>query len=73
MSLTTIEQQHFRRVCSKYATGITILTVLDSRGACLYSGKVPADRPVDHYTPRILPSRDGVRIPLEVGLITWQK
>jgi flavin reductase (DIM6/NTAB) family NADH-FMN oxidoreductase RutF len=32
MSLTTIEQQHFRRVCSKYATGITILTVLDSRG-----------------------------------------
>ena len=33
MSLTTIEQQHFRRVCSKYATGITILTVLDSLGA----------------------------------------
>ena len=33
MSLTTIEQQHFRRVCSKYATGITILTVLDSSGA----------------------------------------
>jgi len=32
MSLTTIEQQHFRRVCSKYATGITILTVLDWRG-----------------------------------------
>jgi flavin reductase (DIM6/NTAB) family NADH-FMN oxidoreductase RutF len=30
MSLTTIEQHHFRRVCSKYATGITILTVLDS-------------------------------------------
>jgi len=33
MSLTTIEQHHFRRVCSKYATGITILTVLDSIGA----------------------------------------
>ena len=33
MALTTIEQQHFRRVCSKYATGIAILTVLDSRGA----------------------------------------
>jgi flavin reductase (DIM6/NTAB) family NADH-FMN oxidoreductase RutF len=32
MSLTTIEQHHFRRVCSKYATGITILTVLDSLG-----------------------------------------
>jgi flavin reductase (DIM6/NTAB) family NADH-FMN oxidoreductase RutF len=33
MSLTSIEQHHFRRVCSKYATGITILTVLDSLGA----------------------------------------
>ena len=32
MSLTAIEQQHFRRVCGKYATGITILTVLDTRG-----------------------------------------
>ena len=32
MSLATIEQHHFRRVCSKYATGITILTVLDARG-----------------------------------------
>ena len=32
MSLATIEQHHFRRVCSKYATGITILTILDSCG-----------------------------------------
>ena len=32
MSLTSIEQQLFRRVCGKYATGITILTVLDSGG-----------------------------------------
>jgi flavin reductase (DIM6/NTAB) family NADH-FMN oxidoreductase RutF len=33
MSLATIEQHHFRRVCSKYATGVTVLTVLDSSGA----------------------------------------
>jgi flavin reductase (DIM6/NTAB) family NADH-FMN oxidoreductase RutF len=33
MSLLTIEQHHFRRVCGKYATGIAILTVLDSFGA----------------------------------------
>jgi flavin reductase (DIM6/NTAB) family NADH-FMN oxidoreductase RutF len=32
MSLATIEQHHFRRVCGKYATGITIVTILDSRG-----------------------------------------
>ncbi len=29
----TIEQHHFRRVCGKYATGITIVTVLDTSGA----------------------------------------
>jgi flavin reductase (DIM6/NTAB) family NADH-FMN oxidoreductase RutF len=33
MSLGNIEQHHFRRVCSKYATGITIVTVIDSNGA----------------------------------------
>lgn len=33
MTLPGIEQQHFRRVCGKYATGITILTVLDPEGA----------------------------------------
>jgi flavin reductase (DIM6/NTAB) family NADH-FMN oxidoreductase RutF len=33
MSRETIEPKHFRRVCSKYATGITIVTVLDALGA----------------------------------------
>jgi flavin reductase (DIM6/NTAB) family NADH-FMN oxidoreductase RutF len=28
----TIEQHHFRRVCGKFATGITIVTILDSVG-----------------------------------------
>ena len=31
MSLPSIEQQLFRRVCGKYATGITVLTVLDAK------------------------------------------
>ncbi len=33
MSLPPIEQQLFRRVCGRYATGITIVTVLDANGA----------------------------------------
>lgn len=32
MAAASIERQHFRRVCAKYATGITILTVLDPDG-----------------------------------------
>src|SRR5436305_10419495 len=32
MSIPAIEQQLFRRVCSKFATGITVLTVCDENG-----------------------------------------
>jgi flavin reductase (DIM6/NTAB) family NADH-FMN oxidoreductase RutF len=32
MPLAPIEQQLFRRVCGKYATGITVLTILDFDG-----------------------------------------
>lgn len=33
MSLAPLQQHYFRRACSKYATGVTILTVLDAAGA----------------------------------------
>jgi len=33
MSLPPIEQQLFRRVCGKYATGITVVTILDQNKA----------------------------------------
>ncbi len=42
-------------------------------GTYLYSAAVPSDRPAGHYTPRVLPQRDGLSIPLEVAWITWQK
>jgi starch phosphorylase len=45
----------------------------DSPGSYVYSAAVPANCPADHYTPRIIPRREGVRIPLETGLIVWQK
>ena len=32
--LSKIEKQHFRRICGKFASGITIATVLDPDGAC---------------------------------------
>ncbi len=32
--LSRIEKQQFRRICGKFASGITIATVLDSTGAC---------------------------------------
>jgi starch phosphorylase len=45
----------------------------NSPGSYVYSAAVPANRPADHYTPRVIPRREGLRIPLETGLIVWQK
>jgi starch phosphorylase len=47
--------------------------VPEAPGTFLYSGVVPGDRPADDYTPRAIPWRDGVLLPLELPLIAWQK
>lgn len=38
-----------------------------------YSAQVPASRPVEHYTARVVPVFPGVSIPLEAPLILWQQ
>ena len=42
-------------------------------GGYRYSVQVPADRPASDYTPRAVPARAGVRIPLEAPQILWAK
>jgi len=39
----------------------------------LYSGQVQATRPASNYTPRVIPSRPGVAVPLEASEILWQR
>jgi starch phosphorylase len=39
----------------------------------LYHGVAPADRPIGHYTARVVPAYPGVRVPAELPLIVWQK
>jgi glycogen phosphorylase len=39
----------------------------------VYGAQVPANRPATDYTPRILPHRDGVDVPLEANQILWQR
>jgi len=47
--------------------------VPDAAGTYEFSGGVPSDRPAADYTPRVVPRRGGVSIPLEMALIAWQK
>jgi starch phosphorylase len=42
-----------------------------SRGWRIYAADVPASRPASDYTPRIVPSHSGARIPLEDAHILW--
>jgi hypothetical protein len=37
----------------------------------VYRAEVPDDRPASHFTPRAIPSRSDVAVPLELPLIAW--
>ena len=41
-------------------------------GGSVYSAAVPATRPAEFYTARVIPRREGVSVPLENPLILWQ-
>ena len=38
----------------------------------LYSGEVPASRPVEHYTARVVPVHPAASVPLEANQILWR-
>ena len=38
----------------------------------LYRGSVPAGRPAEHYTPRIVPCHPEAFVPMEAAHITWR-
>jgi starch phosphorylase len=39
----------------------------------LYGGCVPATRPAEHFTPRIIPRHPAAHVPLEANYILWQR
>jgi starch phosphorylase len=39
----------------------------------LYSAIIPAERPADDYTPRVIPTFDGAEVPLESQQILWYR
>lgn len=45
----------------------------DAANAHVYGAQVPATRPAADYTARLVPSFDGVSIPLEAAEILWQR
>jgi len=53
---------------------IHVMEVAEAAGTAnsyLYRARIPARRPAEHYTPRIIPFFDGVAVPLEARQILW--
>jgi starch phosphorylase len=53
---------------------IHVMEVANAAGTAnnyLYRARIPALRPAEHYTPRIIPYFDGVAAPLEARQILW--
>jgi starch phosphorylase len=46
--------------------------LLNSERTTIYTAEVPATRPANDFTPRIIPKFPGVAVPLEMNLILWQ-
>ena len=42
-----------------------------SQNGWMYRARVPARRPAEYYTPRMVPYMDGVAVPLETAQILW--
>jgi starch phosphorylase len=45
--------------------------LVGSANGFLYVASIPAVRPANHYTPRVIPCRTRASVPLEVPLILW--
>ena len=41
-------------------------------GGYIYGATVPAARPPSDYTPRVMPTFEGLSIPLEIAPIAWR-
>jgi len=46
---------------------------LGASGAYQYQADIPAQRPAEDYTVRVLPFHPQVRWPLETGLVCWER
>jgi glycogen phosphorylase len=48
-------------------------SIPDASRCCLFHATVPNSRPASDYTPRVIPHRSGVAVPLESCRILWQR
>jgi starch phosphorylase len=57
-------------VCAEMERGTALA---GASNAFPYAARVPADRPSEHFTVRVVPCHAEARVPLECTSIVWEK
>jgi starch phosphorylase len=73
---SSVHVQLFTDVNDKPAEAVVLHQEQPIPGALngyIYAGEVPAHRPADDYTVRVVPRRTGVQVPAELSLVAWQR
>jgi starch phosphorylase len=47
--------------------------LLGALNGYVFRGEAPTERPVEHFTPRIMPAHPAASIPLEESHLLWQR
>jgi starch phosphorylase len=69
-----VQVQLYAEPQSNGGTEINVMEIAGVAGTAnsyLYRTRIPARRPAEHYTPRIIPYFDGAAVPLEARQILW--
>jgi starch phosphorylase len=69
-----VQVQLYAEPQGKEGPEIHVMEVAEAAGTVngyIYCARIPALRPAEHYTPRIIPYFDGAAVPLEVRQILW--
>jgi len=75
VDVNTIEVQFYADQLGDMKSEIYIMRLIgptsDAVNTYLYTVSISTQRPIEHYTPRIIPYFDGAAVPLEANNILW--
>jgi glycogen phosphorylase len=73
LSAQSVRVQLYAEALSASGPAIKDMSLAPGEAAGVYCASVPADRPANDYTVRIIPALAGANIPLEAAQIRWQR
>jgi starch phosphorylase len=77
LEASAVQVELYAEARDSYGPALVVLgkgdKLLGATNGWVYTGRVNAERPAEHYTPRIIPHHPSARVPMEDPHITWQR